>query len=313
MISNTLQRMADLEALRGNPTILFASSIEEDCVRVLYEWFRTYGRVEHLDLVLSTRGGPVSPTRRVALLLREYVDTLTILVPYSARSSGTLLCLAADHLVLGPLAELGPIDTNFNSVGLPPPDIPGMIAAEDVRAFRRMAEDWFGVDREEDRLQVLALVAQRIFPTSLSSFYRGDKLVRSIAHELLGFRNPRLDDGQRQHIVDKLVGGYHAHDYILSRSELIDLGLPVALVTPQEEAVLWDIQRECRALIGSQSPGTTDETVGLILGAGFQARKVLRREGGTRVPDEGAQPGTPWNQNMEIDVDWEIRGRDHGS
>lgn len=309
MISNVLQKMAELEELRGNPGILFAASMEEDCIQVLYECFRIYGRMERLDLVLLTRGGTVSPARQIALLLREYVKELTILVPYSARSSGTLLCLAADHLVLGPLAELGPIDSHFGSAGLPPSDAPGMIAAEDIRAFRNMAEDWFGVDREEDRLQVLALIAQRIFPTSLSSFYRGDKLVRSIAHELLGFQNPKLEDEARQYIVDKLVGGYHAHDYILSRSELVELGLPVTLATSQEEDVLWDIQRACRSLIGSQSAGMNDETVGLILGARVQARKILRETRSARVQDESSQHENPQHQDVKTEIEWEIGGR----
>lgn len=110
--------------------------------------------MERLDLVLSTIGGNITTAHQMALLLREYVQHLTILIPYRARSSGTLLCLSANELVLGPMSELGPIDPHVGSAGPPPTDAPGMISAQDVRAFREMAEQWFGVVREEDQIEV---------------------------------------------------------------------------------------------------------------------------------------------------------------
>jgi hypothetical protein len=239
--------------------------------------------------VLSTTGGSVTTARKIALLLREYAQHLTILVPYRARSAGTLLCLSANELVLGPMAELGPIDSHIGSAGSLPPDAPGMISAEDIRAFRQMAEDWFGVRREEDRLQVLALVAQRIFPTSLSSFYRFDKLVRQVANELLEYQLPEADASTRQRIVDKLVGGYLAHDYVLSRREAQELGLRVRQPSPQEEALLWDLCRAYHPQITEHSEGTEGEVVGLVANTHFFARKMFRRVGTPTRQSDGPQ------------------------
>lgn len=154
MQSLVLSKLADLEALRGNPVVVYHSPLTDDTVCVLYECLRKLGRADRLDLVLSTVGGSVTTARQVLLLIREYARNLTIMVPYRARSAGTLLCLGADELVLGPMAELGPIDSHIGSTGSPPADAPDMISAEDIRAFPKMAKDWFGVDREEDRLQV---------------------------------------------------------------------------------------------------------------------------------------------------------------
>lgn len=279
MNSALLSQLAELEALRGNPAIVYHSVIADDAVRVLYEYLRKRGRTDRLDLVLSTTGGSITTARKIALLLREYARHVTILVPYRAWSAGTLLCLSADELVLGPMAELGPIDSHIGSAGSPPPDAPGMISAEDVRAFRQMAEEWFGVEREEDRLQVLALVAQRIFPTSLASFFRFDKLVRQIAEELLGYQLPDADTSTRQRIVDKLVGGYYAHDYILSTAEARDLGLQARPASSQEEEVLWRLNQACRAQILKQPEGAREEVVGLIVGTGFYARQVFQQAG----------------------------------
>lgn len=296
-MKQVLPHLGALEALRGNPILVYASTITDDSVRVVYEWLRRRGHVERLDLVLSTSGGVVTRVRQLALLLREYTDQLTILVPYRAWSSGTLLCLSADELVLGPLAELGPIDAHIGATGTAPSDAPGMIAAQDVRLFRQMAEDWFGVERSEDRLQVLALVAQRIFPTSLSAFYRFDQLTREIGYELLRYQLPTADDATRQRIVDHLARGYASHDCIIGRSDARNLGLNVRFAEPREEDALWNIYLACRAEIG-EHPGQTEHGItGLIAGTDFTARQVLRRIG-------GAASGQP----ERMDIQWEIDG-----
>ena len=284
--------------------VVYHAGLFDDSLRVLYEYFRRRGPVDHLDLVLSTAGGSVTTTRRIALLLREYATRLTILVPYRARSAGTLLCLAADDLVLGPMAELGPMDSNIGATTATPADGPGMISAEDIRAFRRMAADWFGVDREGDRLQVLALVAQRIFPTSLSSFYRSDRLVRQIAEELLAHQLPEAPPETRRRIVDELVGGYHAHDYVLSWAEVIGLGLRARRASPQEEDLLWQIDRACRAYVSPRLGPAEDSTIGLIVGERFSARQI--HSGGNHSLEPGEDPEGSPDLEWEGEARWEI-------
>src|SRR4051794_38228194 len=136
--------LARLRAYRGNPTLLCHSPLATDLVPALYRCLHQLGRGERLDLVLSTYGGSVTSTRQIALLLREFTDRLTILVPQRARSAGTLLCLAADELVLSPFAELGPLDANMGATESQAPGTPGILSAEDIRAFPSMARDGFG-------------------------------------------------------------------------------------------------------------------------------------------------------------------------
>lgn len=262
-----------LEELRGNPAVVYQGRIDRQAPELLYELLRTRGQVPKLDLVLATTGGQVTAARRLALLLREFAKHLTVLVAYRARSAGTLLALAADELVLGPLAELGPLDAQFQSDGVTPPGAPGIISAEDVRAFSRLAEDWFGVARQEDRLQVLALVAQRIFPTTLAAFYRADRLTREVTGELLAQHLPDADEAARAALVDRMVSGYHDHDYPITRADARRLGLRVTYASAQEEAILWELRRECElrcdaahadACIGTGGPAASWR----LLGAG---------------------------------------------
>lgn len=293
-----------LQAVRGRRTVLFHSLVADDTVPILYDCLRRGGHTDRTDLVLSTSGGAITTARQVALLLREFTDQLGILVPYRARSAGTLLCLSADELVLGPLAELGPVDSTMGSAGAPAPDTPGALSAEDIRAFRGMAEDWFGIDRPEDRLQVLALLASRIFPASLASFYRFDRLVREVAAELLRFQLPGDDrQAQRAAIVERLVSGYHTHDAVISRRDAQALGLRAAAATPAEEELLESL----RKALHSPALGDSDseeQVVGVIATPDCAARHIVRRSFGP-APDGSPADRSP----VGVRAEWTVTGQ----
>lgn len=305
----TLPQLDELQVLREAPVIVYHAAIENDAVRTMYECLRHIGAVPRLNLVLFTSGGVVTTARRLALLLREFTQHLTILVPYQVKSAGTLLCLSANDLVLGPMAELGPIDAHINSTGPSSHGVPDRISAEDVRVFRQMAEDWFGVKREKDRLQVLALVAQRMFPTSLSSFYRSDKLTRQAAYELLHYQLPDVEDDVRLQIANQLVSGYNAHDHIITRAEARALGLQVRFPSSQEETLLWNLAKTLRKQFLEPADQSGEEgVVGVIMSTHFCARHMYRlvdASGAQRVETEPEEAASSQSRNT-FRLSWEM-------
>ena len=223
------EQMQELEAKRGHPVIVCTSSLQKDLLPVLYACLQAQQRVPQLDLVLMTEGGAVNVARRIALLLREYTNSLNILIPYKARSAGTLLALNADQLVMGRMAELSPLDPQI----VPETVVaggPGKISAEEVRTFRLMAQDWFDVQDKKDGVQLLSLLTSHIFPTTLSSFYRSEQLMHCLAQEVLACRLLDEDKEKNQHIVDRLINGYYAHDYAITRREAQQLGYQSAFL-----------------------------------------------------------------------------------
>ena len=65
-----------------------------------------------LDLMLHTTGGSIDAAEKLMGMLRKHVGpaTLRIVVPDFAKSSGTLMVLGADSVVMSDMSELGPID-----------------------------------------------------------------------------------------------------------------------------------------------------------------------------------------------------------
>jgi hypothetical protein len=274
------------ESMRGRKTILFwlgeapLKYLEDGDILVLYECLRSLGPTDRLDLILCTPGGFIHPARQIALLFRQYTSDFRIFLPYRARSAGTLLCLAATELVLGPLAELSPLDPNLRSNDNDPSGASALVSSEDVRAFRKMAEDWFGLDEQEHRLRIFELLCQRFFPTALSSFFRADRQTRRIGEELLAFQLPDVEPSIRQQIIDHLISGYDSHDCIITREEAHTLGLRTRSATSEEETMLWNFLQVCRDFLAKPLPGPNPSAPGrivngILLSANFAAYHVV--------------------------------------
>lgn len=65
---------------------------------------------EPTDLLLNTSGGQTDATEALVSLIQASIPDLRVVVPHSAKSNGTMLCLAAKEIIMGPPSELGPID-----------------------------------------------------------------------------------------------------------------------------------------------------------------------------------------------------------
>ncbi|MCL6580724.1 MAG: ATP-dependent Clp protease proteolytic subunit [Firmicutes bacterium] len=61
-------------------------------------------------LVLDSPGGDIHAAYLLARLYRTHASKLTVVVPRFAKSAATLICLAADEIVMTRIAELGPLD-----------------------------------------------------------------------------------------------------------------------------------------------------------------------------------------------------------
>jgi len=67
-----------------------------------------------LDLILHSPGGSVEATEQIVSYLRRRFDHIRVIVPLCALSTATLLCCAADQVLLAEHAVLGPIDPVVN-------------------------------------------------------------------------------------------------------------------------------------------------------------------------------------------------------
>jgi hypothetical protein len=67
-----------------------------------------------LDLIVHSPGGSVEATDHIVSYLRSRFDHIRVIVPLCALSTATLLCCAADQIVMADHSALGPIDPIVN-------------------------------------------------------------------------------------------------------------------------------------------------------------------------------------------------------
>lgn len=65
---------------------------------------------EDLDLIIHSPGGSSEVTEQIVEYLREKFSHIRVIVPQAAMSAATLLCCAADEVMMGHHSSLGPTD-----------------------------------------------------------------------------------------------------------------------------------------------------------------------------------------------------------
>ena len=108
----------DVETQRSTKVLAYATSdragmettIALDCVDLFVDLLDKIGPTKKISLILHANGGQPLAAWRIVNLLRTFCDELEVLIPMKALSTGTLISIGADRLVMTKQAALGPID-----------------------------------------------------------------------------------------------------------------------------------------------------------------------------------------------------------
>lgn len=255
MVSAAIRR---LEAEVRGPVIVFgATHLDIDLLPPLYETLSQVGPTSRLNVVVFCRGGSVNAARRIALLFREFTDHLSFIVPHFCESAGTVMALAANDIIAGPLAIFSPTDPHLTASEGTSASAPSALSSQDVRLFRQMCQEWFGMEQQQAQERALSLLCESIFPTTLASLFRCTREVQQISNELLALHMPESAAEQRARIVDTLLFDFHSHTYALTRDDLAGIGLPLSR-NAGAEVTAWELACEIRARIGAESRESLD-------------------------------------------------------
>lgn len=156
-----------------------------------------------LDIILHTQGGNSFAGRQIARAIKAHPARKTVFVPYFAMSAGTRVALAADQIVMGAQATLGPIDTQL--YGMPAPSILQLLSVKPQEAIK-------------DEFLILAEEARKIMIEG-----------HATACDLL--QGTYSDDGSCA-IADEMIGGKWSHGFPIMANVAHALGLNVSTDLP---------------------------------------------------------------------------------
>ncbi len=188
---------------------------EEDAERIL-------ARLENIppekpvDVILHTPGGDLLPAIQIARALKRHKGPVTVYVPFYAMSGGTLIALAADRIVMGEGASLGPVDPQL---------IVGGRVVPAVSVLRVLKEK--GPEKVSDETLLVADQAKRAV-----------RLVSDTIRFLLAGRVPAKTVDR---LVKRLVLDPGPHAEPLFAEDLKKLGLNVSTDMPPEIFELMEL------------------------------------------------------------------------
>ena len=164
-------------------------------------------------------------------LIRQFCDDFEIIVPGKARSTGTLMCLGANRIIMTKQATLGPIDPSVNTPLNPTvpnagPQARVPVSVEAIKGFLELAKHELKLKDDKALADIFNVLADKVHPLVLGEVYRAIGQIQMLARKLL--INQVKDKSKVEKIISFLCSESGSHDYTINRREAAnELGLNI--------------------------------------------------------------------------------------
>ncbi len=227
----------------------FEVPIEIDAVRRFYNHIslnKANKKNSKIDLLIHSNGGNGIVPWRLVTLLREHCKHFAVLIPHRAFSAATLIALGADEIIMHPMGMLGPVDPTvanpFNPEDPRNPQQKIGISVEDVSAFIALIKEDVGIHHEDELVQAINILANKVHPLALGNVKRSMSQSRMMAKKLLELHMKKaVDEHKIDEIVENLTSKLYFHGHPINREEAIGLGLKIAKSDEETERLLWEL------------------------------------------------------------------------
>lgn len=207
------------------------TQIANDATDYISDQLDKIGVVEKISLLLFTNGGSTLAGWNIVNLIRQFCDDFEIIVPSKARSTGTLMCLGANRIIMTKQATLGPIDPSVNTPLNPTvpnagPQARVPVSVEAIKGFLELAKHELNLKDDRALADIFNVLADKVHPLVLGEVYRAIGQIQMLARKLLV--NQVSDESKIEKIISFLCSESGSHDYTINRREAKnELGLNV--------------------------------------------------------------------------------------
>jgi hypothetical protein len=156
-----------------------------------------------------------------------------------------------------PFGVLGPIDptvTNEFNPQVQPGRLSG-ISVEDVKAYVNFIKQTVGITHEDELVQMLAILAEKVHPLALGNVERFLSQSRMIARKLINTHRKDLSERDIEDIVENMASKLYFHGHPINREEAEkELQLPIAKSDGEVEEAMWGLYKEFEAEFRNREP-----------------------------------------------------------
>ena len=301
MFLDRLENYKWLESDRNSKLIVYITGdrpgmetqISPDALEYFPDHLDRIGKVDKISLILYTRGGDTMAAWSLIHLIRQYCKNYEVIIPSKSRSSGTIICLGADDIMMTKQATLGPIDPSVNGPLNPQnpqqPTNPASripVSVESIQGFIELAKDEFNLSNDKNLKDILLKLSEQVHPLVLGNVYRSRSQIKMVARKLL---KRQLGDGQEEkieEIISFLCSESGSHDYAIYRNEAKDeLGLSIQKPNDDQYKVIAEVFNDIRNELNLLDPFNVNLEIGAQQSKNYSCRRVIIEsiDGGTDV------------------------------
>lgn len=230
------QYLERLEELRGSKVLAYISytPLDDSILVPLYKQLKALGHTPKIDLLLHSYGGAVDTPYKLVMLIREFCEEFSVIVPLAAKSAASMIVLGADEVVMGPVSELGPIDPLVKHPLYKDLWVPVQAIRYCLEYLQRTITN--SPDPELATF-IINPVLNKLDPWLIGDYEKSLKASHQYAEALLSRYMLKESPAKVSGVTHALTEGYFSHGYPIGRREAKELGLKVT----DADGELWDV------------------------------------------------------------------------
>lgn len=221
------QFIRDYQAEYACRLIVVCGELAPYSVTLLEETLHDAALAEDLHVLLDTPGGDGESAVRMLRQAQSRCRELTLVVPNQAKSAGTLFALGADHILMGPTSDLGPVDPQIRMPDGSWPAAKAIVGAVEY-AEQRVLDN---PDTFEIHAGLLAEITAVQLQQARDAIGRTNALVRE-ALAACPSRSAGDVDQIATRVAPLLIDEPQSHGANVSAADVDALGLPVVHMDP---------------------------------------------------------------------------------
>jgi hypothetical protein len=210
--------IAPYAAVRVSPVEIQSATIglsEEFAIVTAIETIKA-ANVDALYVLVNSPGGGVSSSYKIARMMRASFSQIKAFVPHIAASGGTLMTLAANEVVMGPMSNLTPVDIQVSYNGQ-------YVSSYSMsRALSRLSEFFAKVTADEAPYPWRAM-AEKLDPILMEDWACNVTEMSRYAFELMQMSGYTIQEIKS--VIDALIFPEEPHSFVIRRDKAAKIGI----------------------------------------------------------------------------------------